>query len=142
MSNVPGHEYLRPIGETARELRELLDGRTIAAVTPTRLARKTREVMAELQEGKSFLRVEIGGRRMMVVDEAFVDRARALLGSVESRLPDLDPTLAELRSRFDVLSQRMNAPGARQAVSEALFADSSAETLAENYRSGQTETPG
>jgi hypothetical protein len=128
-----------PLIDAARSLRDLLGSHSIREVSQTRLARHSREVMSEMLESNAFLRVQIGTRAMMVVDDEFFERASRLLESVESRLQEMDPVLEELRGRFDQLSQRMNEPGARQATYDALFSERSPENLRENHRPGHTE---
>jgi len=139
MSKVEDNPDPTALIDAARGLRDLLVRHPIREVSQTRLARHSREVMTEMLESKAFLRVQIGTSAMMVVDEAFFDRASRLLESVESRLQEMDPELGELRARFDQLSKRMNEPGARQATFDALFSERAPETLRENHRPGNTE---
>ena len=139
MSNAKESADLVPLLESARELRECLGNHSIREVSRTRLARHSREVMTEMAGGDAFLRVKMGTRDMLVVDQDFYDRACRLLESVENRLHEMDPVLHELRGRFDRLTGRMNQPGARDAASEALFGESAPETLHENFEPGRTE---
>jgi len=141
MSKANEHSDLIPLVDAARSLREMLGSHRFREVSQTRLARHSRQVMTEMLESNEFLRVQIGPRGMLVIDEDFFDRARNLLDSVEARLDEIDPVLAELRGRFDRLAQRMNEPGSRRATHEALFGEHAPDTLAEHYQPGSTEEP-
>ncbi len=127
--------------EAARRLRRILDSHTVAEVSRTRLARHSSEVMTEMLEKQAFLRVQIGTRRMLVVDEDYLQRSRELLEAVESRLEELDPTLSMLRDRFDQLTDQMNDPATQQASQNALFGVDAPARLREHYAPGQTEEP-
>ena len=128
-----------PLTEAARKLRQILDTHTVADVSRTRLARHSSEVMTEMLEKQAFLRVQIGTRRMLVVDEDCIQHSRELLEAVESRLEELDPTLGTLRDRFDRLTEQMNDPATQQASEEALFGLETPARLREHYAPGQTE---
>jgi len=128
-----------PLTEAARKLRQILDTHTVADVSRTRLARHSSEVMTEMLEKQAFLRVQIGTRRMLVVDEDCIQHSRELLEAVESRLEELDPTLGTLRDRFDRLTEQMNDPATQQATEEALFGLETPARLREHYAPGQTE---
>jgi len=125
--------------ESARSLRQLLDSHPVKDVSRTRLARHSAQVMTEILENQEFLRVQIGTRRMLVVDEEYLRRSRKLLEAVETRLDELDPVLDELRGRFDRLASKMNTASGRKAAHDALFGDDAPAALRENYGPGDTE---
>ncbi len=125
--------------EAARRLRQMLDSHAVAEVSRTRLARHSSQVMTEMLEKREFLRVRIGTQRMVVVDEDYLQHSRELLEAVESRLDELDPTLAELSDRFDRLTEQMNDPAAKQGTEDALFGNQAPTQLRNHYEPGKTE---
>jgi|GEM_PF-2581758 len=129
------------LADAASRLRQMLDSHAVAEVSRTRLARHSSEVMTEMLENQEFLRVRIGTRRMMVVDEQYLECSRELLEAVESRLDELDPSLAELRDRFDRLTEQLNDPATQQATHDALFGNQAPTGLRKHYAPGQTEEP-
>jgi len=92
-----------------------------------------------MSENRKFLRVQIGTRRMLVVDEEYLHHSRTLFKAVEIRLDEVEPVLDELRGRCDRLTSKMNTPSGRKAAHDALCGDDAPAALRGNYAPGDTE---
>jgi hypothetical protein len=139
MVDIQKRSKLIPLVDAAARVRDILVTHVIKDISRTRLARQSRQIMQQMLDNDEFLRVQIGHKRMLVIDEDYLDRTRELLTAVEARLEELDPVLGELRARYESLARQMNDPAARRATHDALFGADAAESLRANYAPGATE---